>query len=309
MKRRTKTARLTRVASAKSSGLMPWRRVPQATVGRVGHGAEVVEGDLEIVEAEDEAHEEGAEHGWPDVGERHLEEAAKGPRAEDHRGLVEAPVVADQLGQDHEEGEGEAIGRVGEDRGCEVAGQAQDVAVEHERRDADQDLGDEQGGDVEAGQQAAAADRVAEDADGARGREQRREQAGAEADQEAVEQALVEVAHDLEALVPFQGPDRREGPDAVRHQRQVSDVTDWEIEEKIEQAEQQRLPRDGRPSAAGDGCHDQSARRPVKPARRRLTVFQIRKIRASETRNRTTPMAEPSAQVPVASNWCSRMLP
>ena len=73
------------------------------------------------------------------------QEGAQRASAEHHRRLVEAPVIAHQLGEDHQERERQAVGGVGGDRRRQIAGEPQDVAIERQRRDADQDLRDEQG--------------------------------------------------------------------------------------------------------------------------------------------------------------------
>ena len=141
MKRRTKTASVDQRGERVELGLdaVAERAPGHRRQGR--HGAEVVEGDLEVVEAEDEADTRNAPStAGQMLGSVTSQKVRSGPRAEHHRRLVEAPVVAGELGEHHQEREGQAIGGVGEDRRGDVAGQAQDVAVEHQRRDADQHL-------------------------------------------------------------------------------------------------------------------------------------------------------------------------
>src|SRR5262249_8320296 len=99
-----------------------------------------------------------------------------------------------------------------------------------------------------------------------------------------------------------------EGPDDVGCEGRVDHIEDRRIEKHIES--------DKKHAAGGCGdvgwllrprAHDSSA--PVKPLRLRLIERPATRITINEARNRKTPMAEPSAQVPVSPNCSDRLMP
>src|SRR6478672_2946643 len=108
----------------------PEAQRPPGDRGQGRYGAQVVEGDLQIVEGQDEADEIGAEKRGPDRRQSDLDEAAPGLGAEHHGGIVHVPVIADQLGEDDQEAEGGALYRIGGHGREQIARQAQDPGVE-----------------------------------------------------------------------------------------------------------------------------------------------------------------------------------
>ncbi len=65
----------------------------------------------------------------------------------------------------------------------------------------------------------------------------------------------MEVAHDLQPVVPLDGEHQREGPHAVLGEGEIGDVEDGEIKEEIEQPEHHRLQADDRALAGIDRRH------------------------------------------------------
>ena len=93
------------------------------------------------------------------VGSVTSQKQRAGRRAEHHGRIVHLPVVADELRQDDEEGEGRAFHRIGGDGREHIAGQPEHAGIEGERRDADQKLRHEQRREEDDDDQACAASR------------------------------------------------------------------------------------------------------------------------------------------------------
>ena len=190
----------------------------------------------------------------------------------------------------------------------DVAGQAEHARIEGERRDADQQLRDEERRQEDEQRQRAPARGIAQQADDAARGEQRREDAAAEADDQAVVRAIgVERAVE-EIVIGLQREGRRERPDDVLGEGRVDHVEDRRVEEDIEQDEQRR--------------HEPAPRLPALSPTRSLRAEpgeaaapQVdgqrasRRSPATRQTNSTTPMAEPSAQVPVSPNCWPRLMP
>ena len=124
------------------------------------------------------------------VGKVTSQKQRAGRRAEDHGGIVHLPVVAHELRQDDQEGEGHAFDRIGGDGREDVAGQAENARIEGERGNADEKLGheerrqeddDEQGAPLRGKRRMPMTPAVAM---------QCRKDAAAEADDQAVEQRV-----------------------------------------------------------------------------------------------------------------------
>src|SRR6185369_491346 len=111
-----------------------------------------------------------------------------------------------------------------------------------------------------------------------------------------------------EIRVCLQGEGRRKRPHDVFRKGSIDDESDRRIQEQIEENK-----KNAHHSLAhslieyGRNLHFECI--PVKPVRRRSMVQYILDMKRNDRKNRTTLIADPSAQVPVSPNCCARLMP